>query len=97
MAANVIATSFSLVAFAAAIAVGIAAGNAADTVIWRAIFALLICWPVGRIVGGVAQRTVERNIEKYKEDNPIPEVESDDSFGPEGLIPESNVELIEES
>jgi len=65
------------VCFAAAIALGLAAGNAADTIIWRATVIMVISWPVGYGVGAVAQYTVNRNIEAYKAANPLPEEEVD--------------------
>ena len=48
-------------------------GNTFTTVLGRATIIMLICWAVGRIVGGVLQRTVVDHIEKYKKDHLIPE------------------------
>jgi hypothetical protein len=70
--AKIIATSFALVAFAAAVAVGLAAGNPANKVLWRAAIAGLVCYPVGRIVGAIAQKTVQDHIDAYKKSHPIP-------------------------
>lgn len=70
--AKLIATCFALVAFAAAMVVGLASGNDATTVIKRSLIAMGACWIVGRIVGHVAQRTVEEQIESYKLKHPIP-------------------------
>lgn len=72
ISANVIATCFALVGFTAAIVVGWAAGNTTDVILWRALTALLICAVAGKVVGLVAQRTIEENIEAYKRENPIP-------------------------
>ena len=69
---RVIATCFALVCFAAALVLGLAAGNAADTIIWRATAIMLISWPVGYCVGAVAQHAVNRNIEAYKAAHPLP-------------------------
>ena len=63
--------------FAAAIALGLAAGNAADTIIWRATVIMVISWPVGYGVGAVAQYVVNRHIEAYKAANPLPDDEID--------------------
>ena len=51
---------------------GIFAGNAADTIIWRATLVMSACWPIGYGVGVVAQRAVNRNIEAYKAAHPLP-------------------------
>jgi len=71
--AKVIATCFALLTFVAAVVVGFAAGNAMFTVVWRATIVMVVCWVVGRIVGGVAQSSIERHIEQYKRTHPIPE------------------------
>ena len=70
--AKVIASCFALVGFAIAALIGLAVGNTFTTVLGRATIIMLICWAVGRIVGGVLQRTVVDHIEKYKKDHPIP-------------------------
>lgn len=90
MPANVIATSFALIAFSAAVAVGIASDNPAETVIWRGMVAMLLCWPVGWAVGNVACHTVDRHIERYKQEHPIPEEGAQDS------VTQSGVEIVEE-
>ena len=69
---KVIATCFALVSFAAALVLGLAAGNATDTIIWRATVIMVISWPVGYCVGSVAQHAVNRNIEAYKNARPLP-------------------------
>ncbi len=61
---------------------GIAAGNAADTILWRAIVIMLIGWPAGYCIGIVAECAVNRNIEAYKAARPLPsdtieEIEAD--------------------
>lgn len=67
-----IAACFGLAAFAAATAVGLAAGNSAQTVLLRATGAMLVCFGVGWGVGAVAQKTLQAEIEAYKLRNPIP-------------------------
>ena len=51
---------------------GIFAGNATETVIWRATVVMVACWPIGYCVGIVAQRAVNSNIEAYKAAHPMP-------------------------
>jgi hypothetical protein len=72
MSANVIATCFALIGFAAAVVVGWAAGNSSITIIGRSLGAFVICLCVGWVIGFIAQRVVEQNIEAYKLANPIP-------------------------
>jgi hypothetical protein len=95
MPANVIATCFALIGFAAAVVVGFAAGNQSMTILVRALGAFFACLVVGLIVGNIAQRAVEQNIEAYKLANPIP---SDPlKVALEATPAESNVDVIEES
>lgn len=78
-----------MVGFTASIVVGWAAGNPAATVLWRSLIAFLLCYFVGKLVGFVAQRTIEDNIASYKRDNPIPA----DPVFENG----TNVDIIEEA
>ncbi|WP_145075916.1 hypothetical protein [Poriferisphaera corsica] len=79
--ARVIATSFSLVAFALCLIAGTYAGNDYATVLSRSIMVMMLTWIVGRIIGTVMQATVEDYINRYKVAKPVPVVEllSDDS------------------
>lgn len=70
---RIIAASFALTSFAAATLAGIAAGNTAGTVLWRAMVVMVACWCIGLVVGSVAQRAVELHIERHQYANPIPE------------------------
>ncbi|NJL30906.1 MAG: hypothetical protein HC898_04350 [Phycisphaerales bacterium] len=53
--AKVIASCFGLMAFAAAIVVGWSVDNSTQTILWRALTAMFVCWFVGLGVGMVAQ------------------------------------------
>jgi hypothetical protein len=77
---KVIASSFALISFTGALVVGFAAGNELSTIVWRAIIVMLVSWPIGRIIGAVAWRATQENIEAYKLAHPIP---SDDESGDE--------------
>ncbi|MCC6581151.1 MAG: hypothetical protein IT440_11990 [Phycisphaeraceae bacterium] len=46
--------------------------NSTTVVIKRALMIMVVCWIVGRVIGGVAQSTVDRQIIAYKKANPIP-------------------------
>jgi uncharacterized membrane protein YraQ (UPF0718 family) len=56
--ARLVAGSFALVAFALAIAVGLSAGNPADAIITRALFALVVATVAGYPVGLVLEHLV---------------------------------------
>lgn len=60
-----------MVGFAGAIVVGMAAGNAEFTILYRAIGALFACYVIGWLVGSVGQRVIEENVAAYKRDHPI--------------------------
>jgi NO-binding membrane sensor protein with MHYT domain len=72
----VIASCFALVSFAAAVVVGMAAGNPAHTIIWRATLIMLACWFVGYGIGTIALHAVNRRLEAYKQAHPLPTIES---------------------
>lgn len=56
--ARLVASSFALVAFALAIAVGLSAGNPADAIISRALFALIAAAIGGYVVGLILEHLV---------------------------------------
>lgn len=95
MPANIIATSFSLIVFSTAIAVGVSAHNPAQTVMWRAMVAMIICWPIGLIIGTLAQKTIERNIENYKSAHPVPQGAGELEMASEDHA-EVNVDIVED-
>ena len=70
---KVIATCFALIGFSAAILVGSVSGNSTGTVLFRAMMVMLVGYPIGRLVGLVAQRTIEESIASYRTDHPIPD------------------------
>jgi len=72
--AKIIASCFALTGFIAALVVGLAAGNSASTILWKAILAMAVCYPVGRLLGGVAERAVQENIDSYKKHHPLPKL-----------------------
>lgn len=73
MTSRVIATIFALVSFAAALIVGQQAGNPAVTVLSRALLIMLACYVIGRLIGAIANTTVNDHIERYRADHPMPE------------------------
>lgn len=75
--ARVIATSFALLAFAAAVAVGAYVGNDALTVLWRGIAVMLVCYVIGRILGSIAQHTIDEHTSRHASEHPVPETIED--------------------
>lgn len=70
--ARVVACSTALGAFAVAIVVGMAVDNPTETILLRAIIALVVCYVGGSIVGAVAERTVAHAAAAHKAANPVP-------------------------
>ena len=68
-----IAAICGLSGFAIALIAGLAADNPADTVLSRAIVAMLVLHILGWIVGSIGERTVVESLNQYKKLNPIPE------------------------
>ncbi len=69
--AKVIASCFALMAFACAVIVGWSVQNTTQTILWRAMLAMFVCWLIGYAVGMVAQQVVDRRIENYKAAHPL--------------------------
>ncbi|MCH6552037.1 MAG: hypothetical protein IH804_08495 [Planctomycetes bacterium] len=68
---NVIGACFSLAAFAVAILAGLVSGNGVTSILVRAVLAMIVCYPVGLIIGLVCQRVVDDQVAGYREANPI--------------------------
>lgn len=60
---RIIAGCFSLCGFSVSLLMGVAAANSAVTILTRAIFAMLICYVIGRLIGAICQRVVEEALE----------------------------------
>lgn len=71
--ARVIATSFALICFAATIAVGLVNRNEWLSILLSAMLVCLIAWIVGRLLGMLILRSVDEQIDRHREANPIPD------------------------
>jgi hypothetical protein len=80
-AAVSIAGAFALAAFSVATLAGLAGGNDAAAVLQRALMAMIACYPVGLIVGIVAQRVIQDEVEKHRSANPSPDSSGDGRGG----------------
>jgi putative Mn2+ efflux pump MntP len=66
-----IAVCTGLTAFAVAMVAGLAADNPAESVLLRAIVAMLVCQLIGGAVGMVGERVVRDAIREYKAAHPV--------------------------
>lgn len=68
--AKVIASAFSLSAFAVAVIAGLSAGNSTVRVLGTALAAMMLCHVVGLAIGAVGQRVVKEHVEESKSIEP---------------------------
>jgi len=71
VATKVIGGCCALTAFAASVTAGLFADNPAETILLRALGAMVIGQVVGTIVGAIGERTVAEALKKYKETHPV--------------------------
>ena len=63
---SAIAGCFSLSAFAVAVVAGLSAQNPVSSILMRALIAMIICYPVGLIIGLICQRLMFDHIEVHR-------------------------------
>jgi hypothetical protein len=78
---KLIGASCGLCAFAIAVICGLAVDNPGETILGRAIVAMLGAQVVGFIVGSVCERTVGEAVEAYRAARPIPQVKGSSNSG----------------
>jgi hypothetical protein len=61
-ASRAVAGCFALAAFAVAVVAGLAGGNSPSAILFRALIAMVVCYPVGLVIGLVCQRVVEDHV-----------------------------------
>lgn len=69
-----IASTFALCGFAAALVAGASAGNPSDRVIGAGLLAMLICYPVGLVGAKIALVAVHEHLAQYRAAHPAPGV-----------------------
>ena len=77
----VIAACVALAAFVVATLAGLASGNSAASILFRALLAMLACYPVGLLVGMACQRVIREQLDVHRAANPVPQ---EDPGGPDG-------------
>lgn len=91
MQPRVIATCFSLTAFAASIIIGAYwASNPTATVLWRALLVMIVSYPVGLVVGMFLFRVVQDHIDEHRRAHPM---EEQVGHGPEGRDDDSSQDM----
>lgn len=76
-----IAACFAMAAFAVAILAGLASGNAAMSVIGRALIAMIVCYPVGMVVTMVWQRVLNEHLVAMRAAVPAHETRAAEATG----------------
>jgi len=74
--ALVIAGTFSMTAFAVALVSGGLAGGSAVGVISDALAAMLLCYPLGYVVGKLGNRVISERIAAFKKERAVPDLRS---------------------
>lgn len=67
-----------LSAFAIAMIAGWAALNPLDTILTRAIVAMVVCYAVGQILGWAATKVAREHMAQYRAARPIPTADTSD-------------------
>ena len=71
---NAVAGCFGLAAFAVAVVAGLGGGNTATSILLRALIAMIVCYPIGLVIGMVCQHVVEQHVRQRAEEAPAPRV-----------------------
>ena len=67
VASKAIAGCFALAAFSVAVIAGLASENTAASILTRALFAMVVCYPVGLLVGFVCRHVIEQHLDEPPE------------------------------
>ncbi len=67
VASKAIAGCFALAAFSVAVIAGLASENSAASILMRALFAMVVCYPVGLLVGFVCRHVIEQHLDESPE------------------------------
>lgn len=72
-AAKVVAACFALAAFGVAVVSGLAIGNSAARILGRALAVMIVCYPIGWMVGLICQHVIDEHVRAHKQANPAPD------------------------
>ena len=90
---NVIAACVALAAFAVAVVAGLFSGNDAAAVLLRALLAMLVCYPVGMLIGIVCQRVIADHLRAL--DAAQAALEASDDGGAEQIVQSAEESEVE--
>ena len=63
-ASKAVAGCFALAAFTVAVVAGLAGGNTAISILGRALVAMIVCYPLGLVVGIVCRQVIQQDLRK---------------------------------
>ncbi len=72
VSSKVVAATLSLAAFAVAIVAGLAGGNDSAGVLVNALICMVVCHPVGMILGAIGERVVREHLDTALGIRPAP-------------------------
>ncbi|USN98605.1 MAG: hypothetical protein H6810_10590 [Phycisphaeraceae bacterium] len=67
---KIFAAVLGLTAFAVAIVAGLMNGGDGRSILTRALTCMVVCYPVGLVLGAVARHAVDEHTSAYKRDHP---------------------------
>ena len=70
---KMIAGCFSLAAFGVAVVAGLASDNPVMMILVRALVSMLLCYPIGWIIGLICQRIISEHIRQHQQAHPVPD------------------------
>ena len=62
VAGKAIAGCFALAAFSVAVVAGLAGGNTATAILVRALIAMIVCYPLGMIIGVLCRWVIDQHL-----------------------------------
>lgn len=74
--ARIIAGCFALCGFSTAVLASLGAAVSIETVLLRAVMALVACFVVGAVIGAVGERCIREGFGTYQHAHPVPTVPS---------------------
>ncbi len=63
-ASKAVAGCFAMAAFTVAVVAGLAGGNPAISILVRALVAMIVCYPLGLLVGLVCRQVIQQHLRK---------------------------------
>ena len=74
---HVLGGCFAMAAFAVAVVAGLARDNTPSAILLRAVIAMIVCYPVGMLVGMMCRRVLQEHTQAHQEtvaeDKPTPQ------------------------